>query len=408
MKCRHCSTSLDHVFLDLASSPPSNAYLTADKLSQPEQYFPLRVMVCTNCWLVQTQDTLTPGQLFNSSYAYHSGYSTTWLEHCKEFASEAVHRFQLTDQSSVIEVAANDGSLLQLFRDRGLSTLAVEPTSSTALQARHKNLNVIEEFFSSNLARDIRNRFPPFDLAIANNVLAHIPDINDFVSAFTLVIKPTGVVTFEFPYLGNLCKYNQFDTVYHEHFSYLSLTSLNRILQSAGLSLFDVKHINTHGGSLRVYVQPSGTGIYQSSPNVSSLLQQEIDDGFAGLSYYSSFQSKANQVKYDLLQFLLNTQRSRCNVAAYGAAAKGNTLLNYAGVRRDLISFVVDKNPAKIGKYLPGSHIPIVDVSHLARMKPDYLIILPWNLADEITEQVSFVREWGCKFVVPVPSLKIF
>lgn len=407
MKCRHCSSELNLPLVDLGSAPPSNAYLTEQALRAPEKWFPLRVLVCENCWLVQTEDFTQAHELFNADYAYFSGFSSSWLIHCERYVANMVDRFGLNDHSHVVEVAANDGYLLQYVKTRNIPCTGIEPTASTAAAARRKGIPIVEDFFGVRLAQELIAQGKQADLTVANNVLAHVPDINDFVSGFAILLKPQGVATFEFPHLVSLMRENQFDTIYHEHFSYLSLTAVNRIFAANGLTVFDVEEHPTHGGSLRVFAQHSENGPHPRSVNVSRLLQSEEQAGILTTEYYADFQAKTEKVKDDFLAFLLEAKRQGKTVAAYGAAAKGNTLLNYAGIRPDLISFVVDRNPAKQGKYLPGSRIPIVDESRLKETKPDYIVILPWNLKPEVMQQLAYTKNWNGRFVIAVPKLEV-
>lgn len=407
MKCRHCRTELTLPLVDLGSAPPSNAYLTGQTLHAPEKYFPLRVLVCTECWLVQTEDFADAGELFSADYAYFSSFSTTWLKHAEKYVGDMAQRFSLDADSHIVEVAANDGYLLQFAKARGIPCLGIEPTTSTADAARAKGIEIVEEFFGVALAKKLVAQGKQADLTAANNVLAHVPDINDFVAGFSELLKPAGVATFEFPHLLRLVSENQFDTIYHEHYSYLSLTAVKRIFEQNGLNVFDVEEFSTHGGSLRVYAQRKDTGDRQLSQAVTTLLANETAAGMDTTAFYAGFQDKANKVKNDLLAFLIEAQRAGKSVAGYGAAAKGNTLLNYAGVRPDLLSFVVDRNPAKQDKFLPGCRIPIVSEERLKKISPDYVIILPWNLRVEVIEQLAYIREWGGQFVTAVPSLKV-
>jgi SAM-dependent methyltransferase len=393
--------------VDLGSAPPSNAYLSAESLKAPEKWFPLRVLVCEKCWLVQTEDFASADELFDAGYAYFSGFSSTWLAHCEHYVAEMTAGFGLDSGSHVVEVAANDGYLLQYVKARNIGCTGVEPTAAAAAAARAKGIPIVQDFFGVRLAGQLAAQGKQADLMVANNVLAHVPDINDFVAGFALVLKPAGVATFEFPHLLNLIALNQFDTIYHEHFSYLSLTAVRTILAAHGLDIFDVEKHPTHGGSLRVFVQRSDTRLRPSSARVDELLQCEDRTGVATRRYYAGFQARAEKIKNDFLDFLLEAWREGKSVAAYGAAAKGNTLMNYAGVRRDLVSFVVDRNPAKQGKYLPGSRIPVVDEQRLLDTKPDYVVILPWNLKTEITSQLDYIRSWGGRFVTAVPHLGV-
>lgn len=407
MKCRHCHTELTLPLVDLGSAPPSNAYLTMQTLHAPEKYFPLRVLVCTECWLAQTEDYAGADELFSADYAYFSSFSTTWLKHAEKYIGDMAQRFALNEYSHIVEVAANDGYLLQYAKARSIPCLGIEPTTSTADAARAKGIEIVEEFFGVKLARQLVAQGKQADLTAANNVLAHVPDINDFVGGFAVLLKPTGVATFEFPHLLRLVSENQFDTIYHEHYSYLSLTAVKQIFECNGLSVFDVEELPTHGGSLRVYAQRKDTGAREISPNISKLLDREAAAGMTSAAFYEGFQDKANKVKNDLLFFMIEAQRAGKTVAGYGAAAKGNTLLNYAGVRPDLLSYVVDRNPAKQDKFLPGCRIPIVAEPRLKQTQPDYVLILPWNLRAEVMEQLAYIREWGGQFVTAVPSLKI-
>lgn len=407
MKCRHCGSELSLPLVDLGSAPPSNAYLTAESLHAPEKWFPLRVLVCEQCWLVQTEDFAQADELFDSEYAYFSSFSSSWLAHSERYVTDMVARFGLTSGSHVVEVAANDGYLLQYVKARNIPCTGVEPTASTAAAARAKGIPIVEDFFGVRLAKELVAQGKQADLTAANNVLAHVPDINDFVAGFAVLLKPHGVATFEFPHLLRLISENQFDTIYHEHFSYLSLTAVERIFSVNGLAVFDVEQHPTHGGSLRVFAQRSDTGERARSGHVDELLGQEDAVGMRTAAYYGGFQASTNGVKNDFLAFLLEAKRNGKTVAAYGAAAKGNTLMNYAGVRPDLISFVVDRNPAKQGKYMPGSRIPIVCESQLVREKPNHVVILPWNLQDEIMRQLDYIRGWHGDFVTAVPLLRI-
>lgn len=407
MKCRHCAAELALPLVDLGSAPPSNAYLSADALRAPEKWFPLRVLVCERCWLVQTEDFTQAQDLFDAQYAYFSAFSTSWLAHAERYVAETVDRFRLTADSHVVEVAANDGYLLQFVRARGIPCIGIEPTADTAAAARALGIHVVEAFFGTALARSLLDRGLAADLMIANNVLAHVPDINDFVCGFALLLKPHGVATFEFPHLQRLMADCQFDTIYHEHFSYLSLTAVDRIFTAVGLTIFDVEELATHGGSLRVFAQRTDQGHQPIDHRVRALLDREAQAGLATSDYYRGFQRRAEAVKDGFLDFLLAARRDGKPVAAYGAAAKGNTLMNFAGVRPDFISFVAERNPAKCGKYMPGSRIPIVDEAALQHAKPDYIVILPWNLRDEITGQLEYARAWGARFVTAVPTLAV-
>lgn len=406
MNCRHCGAVLHLPLIDLGTAPPSNAYLSADELKGPEKWYPLRVLVCESCWLVQTEDFLDRESLFSGDYAYFSSYSSSWLEHAERYVGNMAERFGLGAESLHVEVASNDGYLLQFSRQRGIPCLGIEPTASTASAAREKGIETREAFFCVALAEQLREEGLQADLMTANNVLAHVPDINDFVRGFAVLLKHDGVATFEFPHLVRLIDEAQFDTIYHEHYSYLSLTAVERIFASNGLKLFDVEQLPTHGGSLRVYAQRSD-GDRMVSDAVIDLLADEERWGVQTAGYYSNLQPRAERIKNDLLAFLVQARREGKRLGAYGAAAKGNTLLNFSGVRADLLPWVVDRNPAKQGKYLPGSRIPIVDESAIERERPDYLLILPWNLRDEIIAQQARIRDWGGRFLTAVPELKV-
>ena len=407
MKCRHCQTELTSTLIDLGTSPPSNSYVTNKTIYGPEKYFPLRVLVCEKCWLVQTEDYAGAEELFDADYAYFSSFSSTWLKHAEKYVADMVQRFDLDASSYIVEVAANDGYLLQYAKERGIPCLGVEPTTSTANAAREKGIEIVEEFFGVKLAEQLIRQGKQADLTAANNVLAHVPDINDFVNGFATLLKPAGVSTFEFPHLLRMVTENQFDTIYHEHYSYLSLSAVKVIFEANGLSIFDVEELSTHGGSLRVYAQRTDLGKRHISPNVTALLKREEIAGVSTSTFYDGFQDKAYKVKNDFVAFLIEAKNAGKTVAGYGAAAKGNTLLNYAGIRSDLLPYVVDLNPAKQNKFLPGCRIPIVAEDHLKQSQPDYVVILPWNLHEEVIFQLSYIRDWGGQFVTAVPSLKI-
>lgn len=407
MKCRHCASKLTLPLVDLGSAPPSNSYLTARTLHAPEKWFPLRVLVCEQCWLAQTEDFAQSDELFDDDYAYFSGFSTSWLAHSERYVDDMTALLGLNADSHVVEIAANDGYLLQYVLARGIPCTGVEPTASTAAAGRAKGIPIVEEFFGLRLAQQLAGQGKRADLTAANNVLAHVPDINDFVAGFAVLLKEHGVATFEFPHLLRLLAQTQFDTIYHEHFSYLSLTAVKRIFRTNGLEVFRVDELPTHGGSLRVFAQRSESGKRAVEASVGAVLTQEAASGMLQSDYYRNFQASTNRIKHQLMQFLLDAQREGKTVAAYGAAAKGNTLLNYAGIRPDLVAFVADRNPAKQGKYTPGSRIPIVDENALKEARPDYILILPWNLMAELTQQLAYVKDWGGKLVTAVPNLQI-
>lgn len=407
MNCRHCGAVVSQVFIDLGTAPPSNAYLTETDLLAPETWYPLRVVVCRECWLVQTEDYADRSQLFSSDYAYFSSFSTTWLAHAERYVDRVVRRFGLGSKSMVVEVASNDGYLLQYVRAHGVPCIGIEPTHSTATACRGKGIDVVEDFFGVAVAERLAAKGVMADLLIANNVLAHVPDINDFVAAFARLLSPNGVATFEFPHVQKLVAQSAFDTIYHEHFSYLSLASVDLIFGANGLSIFDVEELNTHGGSLRVYAQRSDSGRRSVSESVERCRVDELGSGIKSEFFYDQLRQAAMRVKDEILRFLLDAKRAERKVVGYGAAAKGNTLINYAGIRSDLLPWIVDRNPAKQGKYTPGGRIPIVAEEHLRQQKPAYVWILPWNLQDELMEQLAYIRGWGGRFVVAVPELKI-
>jgi len=406
VNCRHCSAPLEHVFLDLGFAPPSNAYLSEADLARPEKYYTLKVRVCDRCWLVQTEDYAGADELFSDDYAYFSSTSTSWLEHARRFSEESVDRFHLSEKSLVIEVASNDGYLLKNYLDFGVPCLGIEPTASTAAAAERLGIPVLREFFGEGLGTRLAAEGQFADLIVGNNVLAHVPDINDFVRGLRCVLKQGGTVSVEFPHLMRLIEHTQFDTVYHEHFSYLSLHAVVRIFAAAGLRVYDVAELPTHGGSLRVFACHSADS-RPDSTSVSAMLSREVEAGVLSLRTYTDFQQRADTLKNEFLSFLIEQKKAGRTVAAYGAAAKGNTLLNYAGVKPDLLPFVCDAAPAKQGKYLPGSHIAVVEPLALLSSPPDYLIILPWNIADEVREQFSGTLADKTRFVTAVPKLSI-
>lgn len=406
MKCRHCKSELSLKFLDLGYAPPSNDYLTSEDLNKPEVTFPLRVLTCTECWLVQTEDYAAHDSLFREDYSYFSSTSKGWLAHAERYCTQMTAQFGLNKDSFVVELASNDGYLLKNFVEAGVPCLGVEPTQSTARAAEALGIPVLQEFFGADLGQKLAQAGPKADLILGNNVYAHVPDINDFTQGIAALLADEGVVTLEFPHLGRLLLENQFDTVYHEHFSYLALAPVSRIFQAAGLRVFDVEKLSTHGGSLRVFGCLTGAS-HRVSDAVQTVLQEELDAGLQKPETYFAFQLRAEKVKDDLLRFLLKAKSEGKTVAGYGAAAKGNTLLNFCGVRPDLLPFICDAAPSKIGKFMPGSHIPIKDPAALAEVKPDYVVILPWNIAQEVMLQNKGLAEFGTKFVTSVPQLKI-
>lgn len=409
MQCRFCKTELEHVFIDLVNSPASNSFLSKEQLNEPETFYPLKVYTCHQCFLVQVDEYKKSDAIFDSNYVYFSSYSNSWLKHAKAYTEMMTDRFGYNENSLVIEVASNDGYLLQYFKEKNIPVMGIEPTANTAEVAIGKGIKTVIEFFGSELADRFSNNWDvKADLLLGNNVLAHVPDIVDFVLGMKLILKDTGVVTMEFPHLMQLVDNNQFDTIYHEHFSYLSFHTVKEIFASQGLEMFDVEEIPTHGGSLRIFAKHAEDDTKTISDNVARLLKKESDKGLNTLAYYDNFQQKALGVKLGITEFLIRQKRAGKKVAAYGAAAKGNTLLNYCGIKNDLIDFVVDANPHKQNKFLPASHIPVVAEEYLKQAKPDYVIILPWNLKDEIADQLSYIREWGGKFIIPIPALQEF
>jgi SAM-dependent methyltransferase len=406
VNCRHCQTPLEHTFLDLGFAPPSNAYLTEADLSKPEKYFSLKIMVCDHCWLVQTEDYAQADELFSADYAYFSSTSSSWLGHAANYAEKVSQSLELSANSLVIEVASNDGYLLKNFVAAGIPCLGIEPTASTAAAAEKLGITVLREFFGEKLGKRLAAEGKQADLIAGNNVYAHVPDINDFTRGLKAALKPGGTITLEFPHLMRLIEHTQFDTVYHEHFSYLSIYTVERIFKAADLRIYDVEQWSTHGGSLRIYgchVEDART----STEAAATLMVEEAQRGLQSLAIYQNFQVRANKVKDDLLSFLIEQKLAGKKVAAYGAAAKGNTLLNYAGVKPDLLPFVCDAAVAKHGKYMPGSHIPIVHPDAIKKNQPEYVLILPWNLGEEIEDQLAFIRQWDGKFVTAIPSLEI-
>jgi SAM-dependent methyltransferase len=406
MKCRHCQAELALPLVDLGSAPPSNAYLTQETLRVPEKYYPLRVLVCTQCWLAQTEDYAEAEELFSADYAYFSSTSSGWLAHASRYAEMIIQRLNLNSRSRVIEVASNDGYLLKNFVAAGIPCLGIEPTASTAAVAEALGIPVMREFFGERLGKQLAVGGKQADLIAGNNVYAHVPDINDFTRGLKAALKPRGTITLEFPHLMQLLEHTQFDTVYHEHFSYLSVYTVARICRSAGLHVWDVEQLPTHGGSVRIYAGHAEES-RSVTPAVSALLAEEARHGMQTPVPYESFQTQANRIKDELLGFLLEQKRLGKRVAAYGAAAKGNTLLNYAGVKPDLLPFVCDAAVAKQGRFMPGSHIPIFAPDTLFQQPPDYVMILPWNIAKEVREQNSRLAALGTKFVTAVPKLVI-
>jgi SAM-dependent methyltransferase len=403
--CRHCRQPLHHTFVDLGMSPLCESFVRPDRLDAMEPYYPLHVLVCENCFLVQLREYVSPEHIF-SDYAYLSSYSTSWLAHAKTYCGMIKDRFGLGAESLVVELACNDGYLLQHFVPLGVPVLGVEPAANVAKLAEEKGIPTISAFFGTRLAQQLVLERRGADLIVANNVLAHVPDINDFVNGIHCLLKPHGVATLEFPHIGRLMAENQFDTIYHEHFSYLSATVVERIARMHGLRLFDVEKLSTHGGSLRVYLSHEDSP-HPTSTRVFELIELEDRLGLRSLEGYSSFSEKVKQAKRELLSFLIAAKKEGKRICGYGAPGKGNTLLNYCGIGTDFLDFTVDRNPHKHGLYTPGMHIPIRPIGEIDSARPDYILILPWNLKREIVEQMGHVRDWGAKFVVPIPTVEI-
>ena len=405
--CRFCGAALHHTFVDLGMSPLCESYLRADQLNQVEPSYPLHVYVCELCFLVQLGEYVSPEEIF-SEYAYFSSYSDTWLQHAKAYADIIVERLDLDGQSHIVEVASNDGYLLQYFLRKGIPVLGIEPAANIAEVAVNKGIPTEMEFFGEKLARELSALGKRADLLIGNNVLAQVPDLNDFVEGMKILLKPQGVVTIEFPHLMRLIEENQFDTIYHEHFSYFSLITALKVFSAHGLTVFDVEQLPTHGGSLRIYARHTEDTAKPIGPAVDELMAEEEAAGYTRLETYSSFAEQTKETKRKLLDFLIRGKSEGKCVVGYGAPGKGNTLLNYCGIRSDFIEYTVDRNPYKQGKFLPGTHIPILHPDRIKETKPDYLLILPWNLKDEIMEQVGYIREWGGQFVVPIPEARVY
>jgi 2-polyprenyl-3-methyl-5-hydroxy-6-metoxy-1,4-benzoquinol methylase len=404
--CRFCGTPLKHTFVDLGISPLSNAYLTAQQLNSAETFYPLHAYVCENCLLVQLEQFESPQQIFND-YPYFSSYSDTWLNHAKAYTDLMIERFGINQNHQVIEIASNDGYLLQYFQQRHIPILGIEPAANIAQVAEKKGIPTRILFLCTQTAQTLVKEGKQADLLIANNVLAHTPDINDFVAGLKILLKPTGLFTIEFPHVLQLIKHNQFDTIYHEHFSYLSFNTVEQIFAKHGLKLFDVEELSTHGGSLRIYGQHDNLKKTELNEGLSALKEKELKAKLDHIDTYLRFDEQVKGTKRQLLQFLIEAKNNGKSIVGYGAPAKGNTLLNYCGIRTDFIDYTVDRNPHKQGLYLPGTHIPIYHPDKIHQTRPDYLLILPWNIKNEVVEQMSHIREWGGQFVVPIPKIEI-
>jgi SAM-dependent methyltransferase len=405
--CRFCGSKLEHIFVDLGVSPLVQSFLSSEQLNQMEPFYPLQVFVCEKCFLVQLQEFVAPENIF-SEYLYFASYSDTWLAHAKRYTDEMVRRFPISENSLVIEIASNDGYLLQYFAERKIPVLGVEPAANVAQVAAQKGISSVVKFFSSATARELLAAGRYADLLLGNNVLAHVPDINDFVAGMKILLKPQGVITMEFPHLMQLMEQNQFDTIYHEHFSYFSFLSVQRIFAAHGLTLFDVEELPTHGGSLRIFARHAEDSTKPVGSRVTELHAREESAGYARLETYSRFAEQVKETKRKLLEFLIHAKRNGKKIAAYGAAAKGNTLLNYCAIRTDFLDYTVDRSPYKQGRFLPGTRIPVYSPDQIKRTQPDYLLILPWNLKDEIIQQNAYIRDWGGQFVVPIPEVTIY
>jgi len=405
--CRFCQSSLNLTFVDLGMSPLSNGFLKSEQLNKAEKFYPLHAYVCEKCLLVQLEEFESPDHIFANDYAYFSSYSESWLNHAKQYTDLMINRFQFNQSSRVIEIASNDGYLLQFFQAQSIPVLGIEPATNVAQVAIEKGIDTLVKFFGVETAQELVGQGKKADLLLGNNVLAHVPNINDFVAGMKIVLKLEGIITMEFPHLLRLIEQSQFDTIYHEHFSYLSFVTVEKIFAHHGLTLFDVEELPTHGGSLRIYAKHSENNKIKIDQRVEALKEVERQKGLGNLETYLNFSRKVQETKRKLLSFLIQVKIDGKTVVGYGAAAKGNTLLNYCGIRTDFIDYTCDRSPHKQGKFLPGTHIPIYSPDKIAETKPDYVLILPWNLKEEITQQLSNVREWGGKFVVPIPEVEI-
>jgi SAM-dependent methyltransferase len=405
--CRYCRAPLSRTFADLGVSPVANAFLSQAQLNKMEPFYPLHAYVCEVCLLVQLEDFEAPQNIFNDQYAYFSSYSDSWLDHARRYTDGITARLGLNANSFVVEIASNDGYLLQYFVQKGIPVLGVEPSANVASAAKSKGIDTRVEFFTANFAQELASKRRKADLVIGNNVLAHVPALNDFVEGLKLILSERGVITMEFPHLLCLMRENQFDTIYHEHFSYFSFLTVTRIFATHGLRIFDVDRLSTHGGSLRIYATHEESKRWEEQSSVANLLAEEHDEGLNNISNYSNFADQVNKTKFDLLRFLIDIKRSRKKVVGYGAPAKGNTLLNFCGIRSDVLDFTVDRSLQKQGMFLPGTHIPIAAPEKIFEVKPDYVLILPWNLQDEIVQQMSGIAAWGGKFVVPIPRVRV-
>lgn len=408
MKCRFCSSDNLNLFIDLGMSPPSNSFLTIEQLNSPEVYFPLKLWICKDCFLVHIDEYKNAREIFNNDYAYFSSYSTTWLKHSKKYVDMISKRLDLNSESLAIEIASNDGYLLQYFKEKSIPCLGIEPTANTAKVAKEKGINTLTEYFTEGQAKQVAIDYGKADLILGNNVFAHVPDINDFVKGLKELLKTSGTITLEFPHLLTLIENNQYDTIYHEHFWYFSVYALQNVFKKHRLAIYDIEELSTHGGSLRLYLKHAENKFLPVLNTVQNILDKEIKYGIDKFDYYQAFVKRVSNNKLDILEFLIRQKKDGKIIAAYGAAAKGNTFLNYCGIKNDLVDFVVDASPIKQNKLLPGSHIPVVSEEVLKLEKPDYVLIFPWNIKEEILNQIRYIKDWGGKFVVAIPNLEIF
>jgi len=405
--CRFCESRLQHTLVDLGMSPLCESYLTEVQLNQMEPFYPLHVYVCDNCFLAQLEEYVSPEAIF-TEYAYFSSYADSWLQHAKNYTGLMVERFGIDARNHVVEIASNDGYLLQFFAQKGIPVLGVEPAANVAQTAIKKGIPTLTKFFGKKLASEMLDEGKGADLLIGNNVLAQVPDLNDFVKGMKILLRPQGIITMEFPHLMRLVEGNQFDTIYHEHFSYFSLITVEKIFAFHGLKIFDVDELTTHGGSLRVYASHQDAGTKSVGPRVTELRDREVANGLTSLNYYFSFGEKVKETKRKLLEFLIKVKEQGKSVCGYGAPGKGNTLLNYCGIREDFLDYTVDRNPYKHGRFTPGTHIPIFPPDKIRETRPDYLLILPWNFKEEIMKQMSYIRDWGGQFIVPIPEVSVY
>lgn len=406
-KCRFCNSELNYSVVDLGMSPLCQKHVKPENANDMEKFYPLHAYICQKCWLMQLEQFATPDEIFADDYAYFSSYSESWLEHARKYTELMISRFNLKSTSFVVEIASNDGYLLQWFLQNGISVLGIDPAANVAEVAIKKGIKTEVKFFGKKAVRQLVEKYGKADLLVGNNVLAHVPDINDFVAGMKDMLAANGVITMEFPHLQRLIEKNEFDTIYHEHFSYLSFIAVNRIFSHHGITLFDVEELPTHGGSLRIYGRHTDDVSKEVTDRAKELIQRELDLGFESLEYYSKFEEQVKETKRKLLDFLIDAKRKGKIIIGYGAPGKGNTLLNYCGIKTDFLDYTVDMSPHKQNNLLPGSHIPILHPDMIKKTKPDYVLILPWNLKDEIINQHKYIREWGGKFVVPIPELKV-